>query len=135
MSGFNLFVYGTLRSGMPAHERLAGCAKITDASVQGTLYDIDGRFTALLPYGSDVVEGEVWRCPAELLPVLDEYEGTRAGVFRRIGAEVATRGGDRFPCWLYAAGPALSRWLTPDHRIRPVPSVRRGADAQPTGTH
>ena len=116
MSTFNLFVYGTLRSGGAQNDRLASCEKLHDASVRGTLYDIDGRFPALVLYGSDVIAGEVWRCPAELLPALDEYEDTANGLFRRIGAEVEDAGGGLVPCWLYVAGPALSRRLTPDRR-------------------
>lgn len=119
MSEFDLFVYGTLRSGEPANARLSGCEKVADASVRGTLYDIDGRFPALLPYGNDVIAGEVWRCPADLLPELDRYEGTGSGLFRRIGTAVTTDHGGELACWVYAAGPALSRRLTPERRLAP----------------
>ena len=117
MSGFDLFVYGTLRSDGPANGRLAGCTRVADAVVRGVLYDIDGQYPALLPYGKDPVEGEVWRCAAELLDVLDHYEGTASGLFRRIGVQAETADGHELPCWVYAAGPALSRKLTPDRRI------------------
>jgi prefoldin subunit 5 len=64
---FHLFTYGTLGSGGAASELLEGCERVAAASVQGTLYDV-GEFPALLLSGSDPVPGEIWRCPAELLP-------------------------------------------------------------------
>jgi gamma-glutamylcyclotransferase (GGCT)/AIG2-like uncharacterized protein YtfP len=68
-------------------------------------------------YGDDSpVQGEVWRCPAAMLPSLDRYEGTAEGLFRRVAVTVDTPLG-RTPCWTYTAGPALSRKLTPERRI------------------
>ncbi|CAN5716892.1 gamma-glutamylcyclotransferase [soil metagenome] len=116
MSGFNLFVYGTLRRGGSAHQTLDACEFVADGTVGGTLYDIDDSFPALLLYGAVPVYGEVWRCPAELLLRLDEYEGTARGLFRRVGVEVATDDGT-LPCWTYAAGPALARGLLPRRRL------------------
>jgi gamma-glutamylcyclotransferase (GGCT)/AIG2-like uncharacterized protein YtfP len=132
VSTFNLFVYGTLRRGLGAHAILDGCEFVADGTVGGTLYDIDGRFPALLLYGDAPVHGEVWHCPAPLLPKLDEYEGTATGLFRRVGVEV--HAGDGFdapiPCWTYAAGPALSRKLVAERRIAggawPAGEARRG---------
>lgn len=122
MSDFNLFVYGTLRAGGrngsgSAADLLAGCVPVGRGTIGGTLYDIEGRYPALVHYGADPVHGEIWRCPAELLPALDTYEGTASGLFRRIAAEVATDAGELLPCWIYAAGPALSRHLTPANRV------------------
>jgi gamma-glutamylcyclotransferase (GGCT)/AIG2-like uncharacterized protein YtfP len=116
MTEFHLFVYGTLRSGGLANVTLAQCDLVAEGTVGGTLYDIDGRFPALILYGDAPVHGEVWRCPGTLLLRLDEYEGTGSGLFRRIGVEVETDAGT-VPCWTYAAGPALSRKLIPDRRI------------------
>jgi gamma-glutamylcyclotransferase (GGCT)/AIG2-like uncharacterized protein YtfP len=116
VSTFNLFVYGTLRTGGSAAERLRGCEKIADATIGGTLYDIEGRFPALVHYGTDPVHGEIWRCPADMLLALDEYEGTATGMFRRIAAVVESDTGESLSCWLYTAGPALSRQLTPANR-------------------
>ncbi|HUF51379.1 MAG TPA: gamma-glutamylcyclotransferase family protein [Longimicrobiales bacterium] len=113
---FNLFVYGTLRAGGPADDILTGCEQLGRATVGGTLYDIDGRFPALVLYGNAPVQGEIWRCPAELLARLDAYEDTGSGLFRRIATHVTFDGGT-LPCWLYTAGPALSRLLTPERRM------------------
>lgn len=109
---FNVFVYGTLRSGGSAARLLGGCARVGSAVIHGALYDIDGRFPALLLYGTNCVHGEVWRCPTELLPSLDSFEGVDVGLFRRVGV----RAGD-FACWTYVAGPALASELTPARRI------------------
>ena len=120
MSEFNLFVYGTLRGG-PAVGGAAGvlsdCVKLGEGTIGGTLYDVDGRFPALVHYGSDPVHGEVWRCPAELLLELDAYEGTASGLFRRIATEIELASGESVPCWVYTAGPTLSRQLTPENRV------------------
>ncbi|HEX2167737.1 MAG TPA: gamma-glutamylcyclotransferase family protein [Longimicrobiales bacterium] len=96
---------------------MAGCSRVADGTIGGTLYDIEGRFPALVYYGNDPVRGEVWRCPADLLLALDEYEGVGSGLFRRIAVEIETDGGEIVPCWVYTAGPALSRQLTPKNRI------------------
>jgi gamma-glutamylcyclotransferase (GGCT)/AIG2-like uncharacterized protein YtfP len=117
MSGFNLFVYGTLRGDGEAAGMLEGCEFVGTGSVAGHLYEIDGRFPAVVLYGDTRVKGEVWHCPPELLLRLDEYEGTRTGLFRRVAVD-ADVGGAPVPCWVYAAGPALSRKLTPAARLR-----------------
>jgi len=117
MSTFHLFAYGTLQSGAAAASLLAGCTSLGSATVNGMLYDIDGRFPAVVLYGEADVHGELWRCPASLLLQLDEYEGTRDGLFRRVGLEARSADGASVPCWVYAAGPALSRKLVPEKRI------------------
>src|SRR5690606_29864245 len=120
MSQFNLFVYGTLRgdhrTGEPVGP-LAGCTRVAQGTVGGTLYSIDGRFPALIRYGDDPVQGEIWRCPADLLLKLDEYEGVASGLFRRVAMEIEADNGAWVPCWLYTAGPALSQHLKPSNRV------------------
>ena len=111
-NAFHLFVYGTLRSGGSASRMLDHCKRIARTSVRGTLYDVDGRFPALMLYGSCDVHGEIWRCPVELLATLDEYEGVERGMFRRVAVRV-----DGLACWTYVAGPALARDLTPGRRV------------------
>jgi gamma-glutamylcyclotransferase (GGCT)/AIG2-like uncharacterized protein YtfP len=108
---FHLFVYGTLRSDRSHSAILDGCECVTKAKVEGTLYQLDDH-PALILYGSTPVHGEVWRCPADLLWRLDEYENIGSGLFRRVGLEVAG-----FGCWLYVAGHALAHRLTPDRRL------------------
>lgn len=116
---FHLFVYGTLRSGEPAAQLLKGCTRIGTATVSGVLYDIDGDFPALLPYGPARIAGEVWRCPADRLATLDAYEGVQQRLFRRIGVHAQMDDDqEEIACWVYVAGPALSRKLIPAARIR-----------------
>lgn len=96
---------------MPAGRALLrDCELIGRGSVAGTLYDV-GEYPALLLDGGRGrgVEGEVWWCPAPLLRVLDRYEGTTEGLFRRVAAEVAGR-----VCWMYVAGPKLGPRLRTD---------------------
>lgn len=107
-----LFVYGTLLSDGGAAERLSGCTPLGEARVRGTLFDIEGRFPALMLAGGDRVSGEVWSCPWERIHELDGYEAVDSGLFRRIGVEIDGRG-----CWTYVAGPALAARLSPDRRI------------------
>ena len=113
---FNLFVYGTLKSGERNAHLLSGCGLIGPGQVGGILYDIDGEHPALVVYGSTQVSGEVWKCPADFLGHLDEFEGLSRGLFRRIGVSVETRNGP-LACWTYVAGPSLSHKLTPSRRI------------------
>ena len=101
---FHLFTYGTLKSAVSTaagRELLRDCERVGAGSVPGTLYDA-GEYPALLLGGEGRVEGEVWRCPASLLRVLDRYEGITEGLFRRVAVEVDDR-----VCWAYVAGPRL----------------------------
>ena len=109
---FHLFAYGTLRAGAHAARLLDGCDCAGAALVPGTLYDVNGRYPALMLYGNTPVRGEIWRCPPALLRRLDEHEGVAEGLFRRVGVRV----GD-VACWTYVAGPALAHELEPAKRI------------------
>lgn len=97
-----IFVYGTLRSGDAASGLLRGCRRLGPGAVRGTLFDVGGRFPALVLEGDTEVHGEVWSGPPGVLERLDEYEGVEEGLFRRVRVEV---GGE--PCWSYVAGPLL----------------------------
>lgn len=112
--GFHLFAYGTLRNGDGAALPLMqGARRVADATVAGTLYDIDGEFPALMLYGQTPVPGTVWHIPdAARLAMLDEYEGVERGLYRRVAVEAAG-----LPCWVYVAGPALASRLTPERRV------------------
>ena len=115
-ASFNLFAYGTLRRGGSNAGLLDRCEYVGSGIVHGTLYDIDGRFPALVLYGESEVRGDVWCCPASLLSRLDELEDTAGGLFRRVATDARVDGG-KVPCWLYTAGPGLSRQLLPDRRV------------------
>ena len=129
MSTFHLFVYGTLRAQQQGAALMRDCERVGRGTVHGTVYDIDGRFPALLLYGDTPVPGEIWRCPADALLRLDEYEGVAEHLFRRIAHEVRDDDtGQPYPCWLYVAGPALARRLTPDRRVDGAVAVREAED-------
>jgi gamma-glutamylcyclotransferase (GGCT)/AIG2-like uncharacterized protein YtfP len=120
--GFHLFTYGSLasaRPGSPGARLLAGCERVTEGSVRGTLYDL-GEYPALLLSGNDPVAGVIWRCPTRVLPVLDEYEGTHSGLFRRAAVRV-----EGLACWIYVAGPKLGPRLVPDARATSRVTERR----------
>lgn len=117
MTSFHLFAYGTLkdREDAPGRDLLEGCERVRDAAIRGTLYDA-GDYPALILDGTDRVPGVIWRCPADLLPSLDRYEGVTDRLFRRVGIRV-----DGIACWIYVAGPKLGRRLTPGRRLHPGP--------------
>jgi gamma-glutamylcyclotransferase (GGCT)/AIG2-like uncharacterized protein YtfP len=110
---FHLFAYGSLKSPYTGAARtlLAGCERIGEAIIRGTLYDL-GEFPALLLDGSDPVPGVLWRCPADRLADLDAYEGVDSGLFRRVAARVSGHA-----CWVYVAGPRLGPRLVPGAKV------------------
>ena len=109
---FHLFTYGSLTSGRAeAKALLEGCERVGTGEIRGTLYDA-GEYPAVLLDGEDRVRGEIWRCPADLLPRLDAYEGVADGLFRRAAVSVAD-----VACWVYVAGPRLGPRLVPEARL------------------
>ncbi len=107
-----LFIYGTLKVGGEAAWLLRGCERVAESRVRGALYNISDEYPALVLDGNGEVLGEVWRCPAELLPRLDAFERVSDGLYRRVRIQVGEH-----PCWTYVAGPALAPVLVPHHRI------------------
>jgi len=71
----NLFVYGTLRRGEPAHALLRGAPLLAQCRTdpQFTLLDM-GEYPALLEGGSTAVVGELYRVDQATLEELDRYE-------------------------------------------------------------
>lgn len=108
----HLFVYGTLRHGGTAARLLADSERIDAAVVAGTLYNVNTRFPALVLGGSGTVHGELWRCPPDLLPRLDEYESVPEGLFRRVRRQIAS-----VTAWIYVAGPRLAPHLVPENAV------------------
>lgn len=118
---FVVFTYGTLNSPNAYTTVLKGCENVGAATVQGTLYNIDGNFPAIMLYGDMPVAGVLWRCPVERLPEIDAYKGVAKGLFRRIGTNAMVEANGTTvhqPCWIYVAGPALAHRLTPDARAQ-----------------
>ena len=86
--------------------------KIRDATVRGTLFDVDGVGPALMLAGSSQVPGEVMRADTASLERLDARARVREGLFRRVGVQVGET-----PCWTWVAGPALAPRLAPERRV------------------
>lgn len=113
---FHLFTYGTLGAKGAAAALLTGCERIGTGRVKGMLYDAGDYPALLLSREGQRIEGEIWRCPADLLSELDRYEGTEQGLFRRVGVRA-----EGVACWVYVAGPRLGTRLNPDARIHSWP--------------
>jgi len=96
--GSNVFLYGTLMRGQPAHRLLAGRATfLEDATIAGTLLAL-GRYPGVVA-GRGRVRGELWRLDApEVLPTLDEYEGYN---FERSTTTATLASGRRVRAWVY----------------------------------
>lgn len=70
-----LFVYGTLRSGEPAHRLLEGCHLVGEFETVPAYDLLDlGPFPGLAEGGATAVKGEVYEIADEALPALDAYE-------------------------------------------------------------
>ena len=96
-------------------EKTVPFERVRDASVQGTLFEIEGVGRALMLAGSDTVNGEVRRVPAASLMALDARARVRDGIYRRVGLLV-----DDTPCWTYVAGPVLAPSLASGRRVHPA---------------
>lgn len=73
-----LFVYGTLRrhhDDLSPHPLLAGCRFISNATMTGKLYEVDG-YPAAVAAPSGLVQGELFWLPnpEQTLSILDAYE-------------------------------------------------------------
>ena len=110
MSGIHVFIYDErLDTSDIAQET------VRTATVQGTLFDVDGVGPALLLSGQDRISGEVRRVTPAALDSLDRLARVGEGLYRRVGVQV----GGTTPCWTWVAGPALAPKLVPARRVRP----------------
>ena len=102
-----VFVYGTLRPGGAAEEKMAGCEWLGGARVAGELYQI-AWYPGLKLGGDDYVMGDLFRIPEGKMPALDAYEGCSSSdpqphEYRRRMAEVTSANGlQRAWLWEYA---------------------------------
>jgi gamma-glutamylcyclotransferase (GGCT)/AIG2-like uncharacterized protein YtfP len=105
-----LFVYGTLRASSP-NPMSAALGREADrlgiASMPGLLYDVGDHPAAVHRPGRSLVRGEVYRLrsPAEILRLLDRYEGAHERAsrreFRRARKRVRLASGKRLTAWVY----------------------------------
>ena len=95
-----LFVYGTLMRGQKSHRELMrnGDARFAGAAkIQGELYKLRNmNYPGAVPTAQpdSFVHGQLYvlRNPEPTLQSLDEFEGCGEGLFRRVIADVWTRG-------------------------------------------
>ena len=103
----HVFAYG-------AHaESGVSSEKVRDATVPGTLFEVEGIGPALMLSGPSAVRGEVRRIAIDSLEELDARARVREGLYRRVGVQVGETA-----CWAWVAGPALAPRLAtlPRHR-------------------
>lgn len=85
MAKTNLFLYGTLKRGGPAHHLLAGQVHVADAWTQPRYRLLDlGPYPCLIhaPHHGTTVHGEVWSVDEVVLCQLDAYE-SEGTLYRR----------------------------------------------------
>jgi gamma-glutamylcyclotransferase (GGCT)/AIG2-like uncharacterized protein YtfP len=102
-----VFVYGTLRSSSAGalSIRFPNSQFVSDARVNGTLYDLGAYPGLLLNESNSLVIGEVYEVDEETLHELDEFEASSN--FLRKQVEISL-GADRRTCWTYEPNPEFS---------------------------
>jgi len=104
-----LFVYGTLRRGLPLHHHLKRLRAqlVAVGKVQAELFDL-GKFPGARKTSKPgkTVRGELYRLrrPANTLKVLDQVEGfspRSPGMFQRATTEVTLPSGEQRLAWIY----------------------------------
>lgn len=72
-----IFVYGTLKSGMPNHSLIADDKSskmlFDDGIIRGRMYSL-GQYPAIVPEDWGYCKGEVWEVSDEVLVMLDRLE-------------------------------------------------------------
>ena len=120
-----LFVYGSLRKGFhhPAYAYISQHFDfISDAKVQGVLYDM-GDYPAAVPSGGDHwILGELYRLKPEAdwdwaIAQLDDYEGVapeegEPALYKREEAVIVSADGKKTEAWIY--------WFNGDIAGKPV---------------
>lgn len=79
-----VFVYGTLKKGERAHNKLEGSKLIATAELQPEYKLLNcGRYPALVKAnnGTNYVPGEIYEVTKDVLKKLHEYEGVSSGLF------------------------------------------------------
>jgi len=100
-----VFVYGTLRPGGTAAERMSGCTWSGSATVEGRLYRIDW-YPGLVLGGETEVKGDVFLVPTERMNQLDAYEACRPcdaqpHEYKRVKGMVKSSDGTQQAVWIW----------------------------------
>lgn len=103
-----IFIYGSLRRGAVGSmsTRFPQAKFITEAKVNGRLYDL-GPYPGLrLDESNSLVTGEVFEVDDELLKELDEFEAGSNYVRKEVEISLA---GQQTNCWTYEPSPEFYR--------------------------
>lgn len=88
----NIFVYGTLMNGQPAHHYLENARFLGEFILdQYAIYDL-GYYPGIKPDEDHTVIGEVYEIDADMLPVMDRYEG-EGSLYDRVEVSVRNESG------------------------------------------
>jgi gamma-glutamylcyclotransferase (GGCT)/AIG2-like uncharacterized protein YtfP len=111
--GMQLFVYGSLLSGLAHADLVAGAARRLRARTRGDLYAFPGgRYPALVD-GAAWVVGELLTIPdlEARLPDLDRFEGAPDLYVREDRDVHLFESGEVARAWVYVCAPARRAWL------------------------
>jgi gamma-glutamylcyclotransferase (GGCT)/AIG2-like uncharacterized protein YtfP len=124
-AGDLIFVYGTLRSDMPARGRLVAVRsasglladngeRLGRATMGGRLYDVGAYPAFVSSTDGPRVQGELWRIfdLAAVFPYLNAYEGS---AYRLIDARAALETGEEHVARVY-------EWSLDVGALQPIPS-------------
>lgn len=107
-----LFVYGTLKRGLPNHVHLPACLSfLSPARTVAALPLVVGPkgipFLLLLPgrAGALRVSGELYAVPDSALGVLDAFEGVESGFYERVVVDVEVESEGITAAWTYVRHP------------------------------
>ena len=112
-NSFNLFVYGTLKRNERANHFLQGCEFIGEAVSKDACFDMksnNGYYPFIFTNGDSKVGGEIYKCPLNILPYLDSYEGYREdgdGLYLRGEFEYLLKDGTSIKAIMYYQNGAL----------------------------
>ena len=113
----DLFVYGTLLSGEPAHH-LLGDARLVHAEAYTTptyeLVDLGG-YPGMVEPGATRIRGEVYSVAAAIFAVLDDYEDAHDEYDRRV---IVLAGGHEALTYIYRGEQAGTPIPSGDWRAR-----------------
>jgi gamma-glutamylcyclotransferase (GGCT)/AIG2-like uncharacterized protein YtfP len=106
-----VFVYGTLKKGHCREQVMTeGTMLNPKAYVRGKMYSVGGSFpTVVLQDENHWIEGEVHEVDDKTLSLLDGIEGIISGLFNREKVTVQMGVGEEQECYIYTAGPHLTR--------------------------
>lgn len=109
-----IFVYGTLKSGMPNHSLITDDKKsklvFDNAIIRGRMFSL-GQYPAICPDHWGYSNGEVWEVSDETLAILDQLEGHPNFYTRH---EVTLVDSEKWKVWAYLMSKAqLPKYAVP----------------------